>query len=307
MPTLLSSLLPMILGSPVLLRASSKDPVTAPLLARALTERDDVLARAFECVSFPHDDAEALASWLEAPCVVATGSDETLAALATAATARGTGTRFVGYGHRFSIGVVGPDLEHEGGALEEAIEGFAVDIARWDQLGCLSPAVLYLVDVPRPRAEVFARRLAETLETVAERMPRGAVPAEARALQANERGEARMRSGPDGALLHESESACVILEVDARSRPAPLHRFIRLHPVPSVETLQDVLEPFAPHLSTAAVTGFSKDSHAALERLLTRLGISRVSRPGCLQTPPVDWPHDGFPLLTPMARFTQHR
>ena len=156
------------------------------------------------------------------------------------------------------------------------------------------------------QAEAFAHRLAETLETLADRMPRGRVPAEVRALQANERGEARMRSSPDGALICEGESACVILEADARSRPAPLYRFIRLHPVTSLEALRDALEPFDPHLSTAAVTGFSRDTRPRLEALLSRLGMSRVTRPGCLQTPPVDWPHDGFPLLSPMARLVQH-
>jgi len=36
---------------------------------------------------------------------------------------------------------------------------------------------------------------------------------------------------------------------------------------------------------------------------LTHLGVSRLTFPGRLQTPPVDWPHDGLPLFGPLARF----
>ena len=65
MPTLLSSLLPLVLGSPVLLRETSKDPVTGGLLARSLAQRDSDLARAFEAIEFATDDAEALESLLD--------------------------------------------------------------------------------------------------------------------------------------------------------------------------------------------------------------------------------------------------
>jgi len=43
----------------------------------------------------------------------------------------------------------------------------------------------------------------------------------------------------------------------------------------------------------------------ALRASLTGLGVSRITKPGQLQTPPIDWPHDGMPLLTPIARFIQ--
>ena len=81
MPTLLSSVLPLVLGSPVLLRETSQDRVTGALLARSIADRDESLAGCLEVVRFPVEDALAMEGFLESPCVVATGSDQTVAAL----------------------------------------------------------------------------------------------------------------------------------------------------------------------------------------------------------------------------------
>jgi hypothetical protein len=76
-------------------------------------------------------------------------------------------------------------------------------------------------------------------------------------------------------------------------------------PVDSLEELERALGPFRGQLSNVASAGFSPDATVELQRRLIRFGASRFTEPGRLQTPPVDWPHDGLPLLTPIARFTQ--
>lgn len=303
MPSLLSGLLPLVLGSPVLLRETSQDPVSADLLKRSLSAIDAELAQAFESISFPVEDDAALATLLEAPCVVATGSDETIRAVGSRLA---PSQRLIAYGHRFSIAILGAADARDAGRLARVTTELALDIARWDQSGCLSPAVVYLLDVPDPDRSRIAEALAEALERLGVELPRGEASLETKAAQAMECAEARMRAaGGKPVRVLEGASATVILEDTPRARPAPLHRFIRLLPVENVTALRRTLEPFRGHLSTVAISGCDPDASAALETHLAALGVSRLTQPGRLQTPPVDWPHDGLPLLLPLVRLLQ--
>lgn len=299
MPTLLSSLLPLVLGSPVLLRESSKDPVTGSLLARSLAERDSDLARAFEPIEFPTDDADAFASLLGAPCVVATGSDETMQAIAARLRPE---QRFVAYGHRVSIAVLGPATPSDRDAIAREL---ALDVARWDQTGCLSPIAGYLVGLGDDDCAAFARAMADALESLSKTMPRGELPVSARALLSAERADARMRAASGRAALFERTDAVVVLESRAGAGPAPLRRFLRLFPLPSLAGLPTALTALGAPLSNVAVAGFAANERAGLDPILERFGASRVTVPGRLQTPPIDWPRDGQPLFTPLARFVQ--
>jgi len=309
MPTLLSSLLPLVLGSPVLLRQTTKDPVTGGMIARSLAARDEDLGRAFEPIDFSSDDAAAMTAALAAPCVVATGSDETLASITSRLS---PSQRFVGYGHRFSIGVVGPNLDADG--RKRVAAGLALDVARWDQGGCLSPVVVYLVDFDDAAARRFASEVADALARTSADLPRGELAPETKVAIANERSSARMRLGDEDGMLFDGDDYTVVLEPDAQARPAPLGRFLRLMCVDSVASLNRALEPFSGHLSNVCLEGFAPSGkHSASgsmrrqdESFWTdwrRLGISRVTGAGRLQTPPVDWPHDGLPLFVPVARF----
>lgn len=299
MPTLLSSLIPLVLGSPVLLRETSKDPVTGALLARSLAERDAGLARAFDHLEFPADDSEALTSFLAAPCIVATGSDETMQAIA----GRLQGDqRLVAYGHRVSIAILGPETPSD---PERVVRGLALDVARWDQTGCLSPVVVFLVALEEGAQRDLARDLAQTLDALATSMPRGELPMSARALHAAEVASARMRAASERALVFEGRDCTVVLERDLRARPSPLHRFVRLVPLPSLAALDGAVASLDGPLSNVAIAGFAADERMRLVSELVRRGASRITGPGTLQTPPVDWPRDGLPLFTPLARFVQ--
>ncbi|MFK7896914.1 MAG: acyl-CoA reductase [Myxococcota bacterium] len=303
MPTLLSALLPLILGSPVLLRESSKDSVTAAALARSLAARDERLASAFAFLDFPASDEVALSAFLDAPCVVATGSDETLKAVGSRLNER---QRFVGYGHRFSIGIVGSDQCEKTDSLESIARGFALDTARWDQSGCLSPVVIYLVGLPLLEQARFAAACSEALEALAAEMPIGNRIASAEASTATERAEAEMRAASGRGAIYSGATSTVVLEHDAQPRPAPLGRFLRLMPVTDLTELDRTLRPFDGTLSNAAVAGLNPEHRRELDCLMTRFGVSRITEPGRLQTPPIDWPHDGMPLLVPFSRFVQY-
>jgi hypothetical protein len=287
-PTLLALLAPLALRSPVLAKTASHDRVTAPIFVEALSAVDAELGACAEAVHFAGGDAACAEALCEADCVVATGSDETVATIAARVRPP---RRVVAYGHRISVAAVGP------GAAPDVAERLALDVALWDQLGCLSPLVVYAAGGADP-----AEALAAALGAAEARWPRGAAPPEAEALAAHERAAAEMR----GAGTHAGAGGrwSVVRELDARWRPAPLHRFVRVHPVADAAALLDALRPVGPHLACVALEGFGP-AEPALRAACAAVGASRVCRPGRMQAPPLAWPRDGRGVLAPLARFSQ--
>jgi len=301
MPSLLAMLLPLVLRSTVLVKTASRDPVTPRLVADSLASVDPRLAHCIEVVEFERADAEAARAFFASPCIVATGSDETLAQVRRLVA---PSQRFVQHGHRMSIAVLGPEAL-DASSRRGTAERVSLDIALWDQLGCLSPLVIFVVaPSERAAASEFGAALARALEDAEARWPRGAIEPEAAAAIASQRSEAQMRASLGrNVQLHASEgtSWTVVVEDDASVRPSPLHRFVRVVPVRSIDALRGALAPYGSHLAGVALAGFG-DEEAMLARALLSLGASRVCAPGRLQAPPLDWPRDNQTLLLSMAR-----
>jgi hypothetical protein len=302
MPTVLALLLPLALRSPVLAKPASVDPVTARLALRSLAETDADLAQCVAVAAFDGADEACTRALLEADCVVATGSDAAVAAIATKVVPP---RRLVSYGHRLSLAILAGDATR-GAALARAAEGLALDVALWDQLGCLSPISVYVADPEPGASDRVAEALAHGLAAAEERMPRGRVTPAASAAIAQARAEAEMRAAAGRrVVLHASETPAwtVVREDTQLPRPAPLHRFCRVHPVRDVSGLLEALRPLGPHLAAVALDGFGA-AEPDLARALADLGASRLCRPGAMQCPPLAWHHDGRDPLTPLARFT---
>ncbi len=291
MPSVLSILLPLAVGSPVLCKPASRDLATPSIVHDALRGVDPLLADCVAIAPFDAQDEEASRAFFSAPCVCATGSDETIAAVEGRLDA---GQRRLLYRHRVSIAVV--DLS---GVTRDEVAHLALDVALWDQLGCLSPIVFYLVGGTTGDDEAFATALSNELARLEERLPRGEIDAAAAALITNERADAEMRAALDQrVVVHESEGTqwTVVLEQSAHVRPAPLHRFIRLVSLRDRGALREALANLVPHLAGVALAGFG-ESRAEVVDLALRHGASRVCRAGDLQAPPIDWKRDNQPLL----------
>src|SRR5690606_17223353 len=91
-----------------------------------------------------------------------------------------------------SVALIGEPATR-GGELLRTARGVALDVALWDQLGCLSPIAAYVLG-ERRAAERFAEALAAALAALERRMPRGRVEPAAAAAIARERAEAEMRA-----------------------------------------------------------------------------------------------------------------
>jgi len=296
-PTLLGLLAPLLLRSPVLAKSSAHDPITAALVAESVAAADPELGACIETVRFSGSDRECADALLGADCVVASGSDRTIASVAARVRPP---RRLVGYGHRLSVTAIAPDRP------ADSAERLAEDIALWDQLGCLSPVAAFLADPDPDAAAAFAAELARALADLEERWPRGRISPEASAAIARERDEAEMRAAGGAPVhLHRSSGSrwTVVAEADARIRPAPLHRFVRIHPVAGVGGLVEALTPLRHHLASVGVAGF-QDQRRQLVAALTHIGVSRICSLGTMQAPPLSWCHDGRGVLLPLARLS---
>jgi hypothetical protein len=235
MPTLLAVIAPLVLRSPVLVKPSSGDPVTPRLVARSIAEIDAELGQSLELVAFEGSDRACARALFEADCVVAAGSDATIAAVRAEVRPP---RRLVTYGHRLSAAALG-GAATRGPELADAAERLALDVALWDQLGCLSPIAVYVAHPDPSAADRVAEALASALERTEERLPRGRVGADGATAVAHERAQAEMRAaaGHRVTLFAGEQLAWTVVREDGPAPlPAPLHRFVRVHPVNSART-----------------------------------------------------------------------
>lgn len=284
-------LLPILaLRRPALLKSPSAEPLFAPAFLAALVGREPRLAGAVAAVTWAGGDSALEAPLLEAAGkVVAYGGAEALADLSRRAPGK-----VVAYGPMTSLAVV--HLGDPGGPAPAAIAaGLARDVALFDQRGCLSVAAVYVAG-DLDEAASLAGYLEVALADLAARWPPGPPAAADLAAVQQARLEAELRGQRRTAL--PLAAGTVLVEPEPALRPSPGLRTVRVHPLPDLDRLPDVLAPWRGRLQGAALSG------AAAWRLaprLAELGISRCAAPGDLQSPDASWHNGGFDPLQALA------
>lgn len=267
------------------------------LFAHSLREVEPKLAACLEVAVWPGGEGTLeSAVFGEADCVVASGTDRTMEALRRLVPAR---TRFLGHGHKVSAGYVAREVL---GPYDEAriLQAAAADVAAWDQLGCLSPQVIYVETGGLLPPETFAARLAEELARTEEKLPRGRVSEETASaiFQRREFYRVRAAAGEGTRIWTSTDSTAwsVVYEADPQFQFSCLNRFIY---VKGVDTLEDCLryaEPVRGQWSTVglAASGVRQDE---LAQAFASWGVTRICPLGRMQLPPLTWRHDGRPVL----------
>lgn len=280
---------------PVLLKSPTAEPFFSPAFIRALARRLPSLEDAVAARVWPGGHEALEAPLLErAGVVVAYGGEEALASLERRARNLGD-ARIVPYGPRTSLAAVGRDADPNAVA-----PGLARDVALFDQRGCLSIAAVW-VEGDEERARAVAAALARELGRLARLWPPGpADPASAGAAR-QVRAEAELRGlfqPPLTGVAGEAPLAAgtVVVEPRPAFRPTPGLRTVRVHPIPDLDALPDLLEPWRGRLQGAAVAAADR-----LEPTLAALGISRITPPGHLQHPDALWHNGGTDPLEALA------
>lgn len=278
---ILQSLLPALVArAPVLFKSARAEPHFAPAFLAALGQRVPALGGAYAVATWTGGDPEVEAPLhASARLVVAYGGEETVGALQTAAP-----RRLITFGPKLSLGWVGA-----GADLEQAARGMALDIATFDQRGCLS---VHAVFVAPAAASAFATTLASALNELATELPPGNTDPADRAGVRLAREDADLR----GLTWYgrELDAGTVILENDVRISPSPGLRTVRVHPAVDVPPLED----WKGRLQGLAVAG---NLASAVRTAFLEAGVSRFAPAGALQTTDAAWRNDGIDLAAEFA------
>jgi hypothetical protein len=303
-PALLSIVLGLLTRSAQFVKCASGASFMPRLFAHSIHQFEPKLASCLEIAEWPGGTA-ALEEPLfeEAECVTATGSDEMLADLRRRLPAR---TRLVGYGRRVSFGYIAQEKLSRGNATKLVAQA-AEDLVAWNQLGCLSPHLLYVQTGGALTPETFADCLASELARREEAEPRGELAVEEAALIASRRDVYRLRSAVSLATrLWCSEGSTawtVVFEEDARFQVSCLNRFVYVKAVADLTQVLHEAEEVRGQVSTVGLAAGVE----AIEQLAAQLaawGVTRVCPIGRMQAPPLLWRHDGRPVLGDLVVWT---
>ena len=300
---LTSMVLGLLTRSAQFVKCASGASLLPRLFAHSLYQADAKLSACLEVAEWP-GGSEVLegALFAEADCVTATGTDETLAAIRAKLPPR---VRFLGYGHRVSFGYITQEAL-SGHDVPELAARAARDVTAWNQLGCLSPHVFYVERDGHVSGERFAAMLAEELERLERREPRGEVSTEAAAAIANSRAMYAVRAAHIPDTKHwcsEGSTAwTVVFESDPRFQVSCLNRFIYVKEAGGLNDVINGADMLHGQVSTVGVAAAAHQMPGIVERL-ARWGVTRVCPIGRMQSPPLAWRHDGRPPLADLVRW----
>lgn len=288
-----SIVVPLLLGVPVLVKASSKEVTFPTMLKNALRRTNATLGAAIDIVAFSGGDAGCETALVErAEAVSVYGSDETVAALSS----RVGHASIIPHGHGVSVAYCGA------AALDDAeqsdtIAHLSLDICAYDQRGCLSPQLVFVEAATDRSVKDFALRLAdEGLDSMSQTLPRGPLPASVGAEQTQWRGLAEV----EGTLIRGKSFGLAIRSVQT-ARWSPGYRNVSIVPVRTIAEAFNVIEPIG-----AALKCVGADL-ASISEVRARLHESRTlsgyaCSVGSMQTPALDAPADGFPIWHGLLR-----
>jgi len=302
-------MLDMVLGllarSAQFVKCASGQAFLPRLFAHSLYDAEAKLGACLEVAEWPGgtESLEA-ALFAQADCVAATGSDETLAAIRRALPGH---VRLAGHGTRVSFGFVAKEAL-AGRHPETVAARAALDVAAWNQLGCLSPHVIYVEEGGNVGAEGFADLLAGQLEALEKTHPRGQLAAREAAGIASRRSfyEVRAAHSPDTKMWASAESTAwtVVLETEARFQVSCLNRFVYVKAVNDVNQALEGAEPVRDKISTVGLAS-SGARAAELAQQFARWGARRICPLGEMQRPPLGWRHDGRPALGDLLTWSE--
>lgn len=289
----------LLLKSPSFGKTAADEPVLPVLFARALAAVDPELAAAFCLTHWPGGSAALEAACLaQADAVVVYGGAETVQSIQQRIA---PGQRLVIHGARVSVGIVGADAIDESTA-----RSVARAVALFDQQGCVSPHIVYVISPDADATPAFANQVANALREIEAELPRGQLTASDAVAIQDARAQAEFRAiGGQNVRIEAGEdlSYTVIYDADPAFRASCLNRVLYVKPASSGSQVADLLSPHRRFLQSIAIAGFAANDAAELARQLGSVGASRITSFDALPWPPAAWHHDGSGPLRELVRW----
>ncbi len=246
----------------VRVKPSRRDPVLAELLVRELAGS-----------AWASLELEAELEVAEGEVVFAYGADATLKEIQHALP---PGVRFRAHGSGLGVALIEP-----GDDLGAAARALARDVVPFDQAGCLSPRLAFVLGAPG-RASAFAGALSVALSELALRIPRGRLDV----ALATELAQFREVARATGELVEGRDHSLAVDEQPTSLLVPPAARALSVLAARDVSRASDLLAPLAPLVTTV---GTLRGSSAP--RLIGR-DDARWAELGRMQRPRLDGPVD---------------
>ncbi|HEX4141524.1 MAG TPA: acyl-CoA reductase [Candidatus Methylacidiphilales bacterium] len=224
-----------------------------------------------------------------AHAVIAFGSDATMTSIREKLR---FDQKFIAHGHAVSLLWMGDPKK----LTPKQARACAVDVLTYDQLGCLSPQVIYVP--PGTNIAALGEKLALALETDWQSLakkPARPLSVAARIAEARDVAFARGHRvwlppsrHPGWTLIHDP---------DPTFSPSPLHGVIPIRAV-AESKIARALNSVRGRISTVGIAGRMS---SRLEKDFLSLGVSRFCPAGRMQFPPLTWHHDGRQTLAELV------
>ncbi len=277
----------LIAGARVLIKTASAEPIFFEEFARTLAEIDRDCGARIEVRHWSRERSGLTAALLEeCGLVVAYGDDATIESLHR--------RNVIGFGSRVSGALIAAD-GISWSRIDEIAGLLARDVALFEQLGCLSLHHVFVVSQDGRAARELAIRMAAALDVLGESMPPARIPLHDACAIRGVRERARWRQiAGEPVELFEGRGLewTLIFERRADSfRISPGFRTVHVSAVRDLTEFRACIALLSGRIEAMAVVGENCEIAARA------MGIPYVCAPGEMQSPPIDWRHNGGAFL----------
>jgi hypothetical protein len=290
--------LPLLTGAPVLVKGATRDSVLPYFLLRAVRSVDAEVAKRCDLVGFERETPDALKALLQHADVVSIYGDDSTVATLSAQTR--PGAQVLRHGHGLSAAYVCADALTNESTIRDAAQRLSLDVAAYDQRGCLSPQLVYVQKGGAIDARGFARVMCEdTLPELERLLPPGATTLSDKAEALQWKAAAQVRG-----KLFDGKSFAVSYEGRNEPRPSPGGRLVGVYDCDGPDDVARQLSPVGPALKCVGVAG-PREQRWRLAQSLKLTASARICRAGEMQTPPFHAYADGQPPLAGLLSFIE--
>jgi hypothetical protein len=309
-----ATMFPLMARAPVCVKTSVGDHTLPNLWKQALTRCDAKLGACIEVVDRTRFETPA-EQWLpylleRSDAVHVYGADDTVRAVRHQTPANAL---FGAHGHGLGVVLVSSSVLQNDAVAREAARAVALDVAAYDQRGCLSPHAVWLCapgDAHHPvgphalTPRRWAQWLHEELTHLDETLPEGKSSLPAQAQQAQWRGVARAT----GELWEQASHAVAFCESPSNTLVlGPGRRHVWVTTCASMRAFIEAITPLGPHLKVIGLGCDPREAASVSQSLLQALPpplCPRVCEIGTMQTPPLGAVWDGE---DPWAHLTRYK
>jgi hypothetical protein len=290
----------LLVRSAVLCKLPQDEPDLVGLFARALDEEDPALAATIAATWWPADRPSPAADEWTKRCgkVIVYGGADAISSLRARTPPE---TPLVEYGPRLGMACLGPNVS------DDELAALARDVCAYDQAGCVSPRLVYLLGefLDHETADIL-KRLATALGSEVLRSPGSPLrDTEAVAVRST---RARYQFGgeDDAQAFGAADLSWTLLYRGTPSAYSEsLPRLLWAYRAVTMNDLRGLSSVLEGRVQAMGVAGLDVETQDAVERLAVEWGVSRVVQVGEMAWPPADWRHDGRFQLLPLLRFTE--